>query len=151
MVTRILSLFLLSVLFSCQEVKNDDLPENPVSPDLIHNPATGSSNKKDQAPIITFDDPVHDFGAISKGEKVSFAFHFRNTGNSDLIIRHAQASCGCTVPEWPKDAMAPGKDGYITVTFDSEGKSGSVQKTVTIISNTIPNTKDLTIKAQIQE
>lgn len=151
MTTRILLSIALAGLFACKEQSNDDLPENPISPDLIHNPATGSDNKKDRAPVITFDDAVHDFGTIAKGEKVTYAFHFKNTGNNDLIIRHAQASCGCTVPEWPKEPVPPGKDGYVTVTFDSEGKSGSIQKTITIIANTVPNTTNLTIKALIKD
>jgi hypothetical protein len=86
---------------------------------------------------------------VTEGEKVTYSFHFKNTGNTDLLIRHAQASCGCTVPVWPKDPLAPGKEGFITVTFNSEGKSGQFNKSVTIISNTIPNTTNIYITGEV--
>ncbi|MFM7218227.1 MAG: DUF1573 domain-containing protein [Bacteroidota bacterium] len=136
---------------ACKNSQDDQKPADAFSSELIHNPATASSpDKKDMVPVITFENPVHDFGKLTKGEKVSYAFKFTNTGTGDLIIRHAQASCGCTVPEWPKEPLAPGAGGLITVTFDSEGKSGLIEKTVTIISNTIPNTTNITIKALIE-
>ncbi|MFM2134785.1 MAG: hypothetical protein RL021_185 [Bacteroidota bacterium] len=136
-------------LFSCGNEKTPNMPENALSPDLVKNPASASGGDMKQVPVITFDTTRHDFGSVVDGEKVNFSFHFVNTGNADLIIRHCQASCGCTVPEWPKDPVAPGKEGYISVTFDSKGKSGMVNKTVTIIANTIPNTTTLSISGEV--
>jgi len=66
-----------------------------------------------------------------------------------LVIRSAQGSCGCTVPEFPKDPVAPGEEGVINVTFDSAGKEGHQEKTVTIISNTIPNTYTLYVVGDV--
>ena len=123
--------------------------EQSLSPDLVRNPNSASGNGEKQLPVMTFDAMEHDFGTVVDGEKVAFSFHFKNPGNADLLIRHCQASCGCTVPEWPKEPVAPGEDGYIAVTFDSHGKSGTIHKTVSIISNTIPNTATLVITGQV--
>lgn len=140
------------VLGSCKRNVESTLPDDALSPDLISNPATGSTHSvKGAAPVISYDTDHHDFGRVTEGEKVSYSFHFRNTGNADLLIRHAQASCGCTVPEWPKDPVPPGADGIITVTFNSEGKSGLFNKSVTIISNTVPNTTNITITGDVEK
>lgn len=147
---RILAISLLAfTVLSCNSGKTPDKPEDALSPDLVKNPASASGGDMKQVPIISFDATKHDFGSVIDGEKVNFSFHFTNTGNADLIIRHCQASCGCTVPEWPKDPVAPGEEGYISVTFDSKGKSGMVNKTVTIIANTIPNTTTLSISGEV--
>src|SRR5207253_2266999 len=113
----------------------------------INNPASASpdNSSKDNFPIFKFEEERHDFGEIDQGEKISFAFKFKNVGKGDLVIRSANASCGCTVPEFPKDPVAPGESGVINVTFNSEGKEGIQEKTVTIISNTVPNNYILTI------
>ena len=89
------------------------------------------------------------------GDKVTHVFKFKNTGNEPLIISNAKGSCGCTVPEWPKDAIAPGKSGEIKVVFDSKGK-GAVggkedSKRVTITANTDPVETYLTIKGKIDK
>jgi hypothetical protein len=146
----ILLILFAAVFFSCGTPENKSLPDNALSPDLITNPATAGKEHGKVIPVITFDKSEHDFGSVVEGEKVTFSFHFKNTGNGDLIIRHAQASCGCTVPEWPKDPIAPGKDGYIGVTFNSDGKSGMIHKSVTIIANTIPNTTELVITGEVK-
>ena len=75
----------------------------------------------------------------------------KNIGNSDLLISSAKGSCGCTVPEWPKDPIKPGKEANIKVTFDSKGKKGKQAKRVTLMTNAIPNVKILTIKGNIIE
>ena len=76
-------------------------------------------------------------------------FRFKNVGQSNLIISSAQGSCGCTVPEWPKEPIAPGAEGKIEVTFNSTGKQGLQNKTVTLVANTIPNTKVIVIKGEV--
>ena len=102
------------------------------------------------APVFAFVKERHDFGQIQQGEKVSTVFEFTNTGDAPLIISNAKGSCGCTVPEWPKEPIAPGEGGSIKVEFDSKGKSGVQTKTVNLTANTVPNTKVLTISANIQ-
>ena len=126
--------------------------ENKINPDVVNNPATASGDNKEakeNVPVFQFETESHDFGTIAQGDKVSFAFKFKNSGKSDLVIRSASGSCGCTVPEYSKDAIAPGKDGNLNVTFNSEGKEGMQNKTVTIIANTMPNSKVLTITGNV--
>jgi hypothetical protein len=101
-------------------------------------------------PVMVFADTTYDFGTINQGEKVSHTFKFKNTGSTDLVISSATGSCGCTVPSYPKGTVKPGEDGQVDVTFDSSGKNGKVEKMVTLVTNCQPNTKILTITADIQ-
>lgn len=90
------------------------------------------------APEMTFEQTVHNFGEIRQGEKVEYAFKFTNTGSKDLLIQNAVSSCGCTVPEWPKEPVKPGESGYLKVVFDSHGKEGYTEKEISIKANTTP-------------
>lgn len=92
----------------------------------------------DVAPVIKFEKDVYEFGKITQGEKVSYDFIFTNTGKTPLIIKEASATCGCTVPETPKDPIAPGAKSKIKVVFSSAGKEGLQDKVVTVTANTIP-------------
>lgn len=102
-------------------------------------------------PEMTFDKTEHDFGMINSGDKVDYSFNFKNTGKADLIITNAVGSCGCTIPEYPKEAIKPGESAKMKVSFNSAGKHGQQQKTVTISTNTEKGTELLTIKASIKE
>lgn len=104
----------------------------------------------ENAPVFGFDKEKHDFGSIESGSSPKTKFTFTNTGKSPLIITNAKGSCGCTVPTWPKEPIAPGATGEIEVQFNSGTKKGPQTKTVTLTANTVPNTKVLTITAQIQ-
>jgi hypothetical protein len=98
---------------------------------------------------VTFNKKEHDFGTINEGKTVTTNFKITNTGVKDLIIQNATASCGCTVPEYPKYPIKPGKSGNIKVSFDSTGKPGQQQKTVTVTAN-IPNSSEiLTINTNV--
>lgn len=107
--------------------------------------------KQDELPIIDFEEEEHDFGKIVQGEKVKYDFKFKNVGKGNLVISHAAASCGCTVADFPKEPIPPGQSGKITVEFNSEGKSGYTEKTITVVTNCEPNTKILKIKVDIIE
>lgn len=99
---------------------------------------------------ISFAESSFDFGSIAKGEKVEHTYSFTNTGSEPLIITNAKASCGCTVPDWPKEPIAPGEGGDIPVVFS--GKSaGSQNKTITITANTNPPKTRLTIKGNVTD
>lgn len=101
------------------------------------------------APVMTFTEMEHDFGNIKPGAVVEHTFTFKNTGKSPLVILNATSTCGCTVPDWPKEPIAPGAAGKINVEFDSRGKSGQVSKTITIQANTQPATNQVSIKTNI--
>lgn len=98
---------------------------------------------------IAFEEEVFDFGNITQGEKVAHTFKFKNTGDADLVIVSAKGSCGCTVPEWPKQPIAPGAEGEIHVVFNSEGKQGKQHKNVSIVANTEPATTAIALKGDI--
>lgn len=100
-------------------------------------------------PKFTFVQDVFDFGQIKQGEKVSYSYKFKNTGSTPLIISSASASCGCTVPSYPEEPIQPGEESKIDVVFDSNGKMGMQTKTITLVSNTIPNTKVLYLRGEI--
>lgn len=113
------------------------------------NDAAGEAADEGPKTTIEFDAMSHDFGTIDEGDKVAHTFKFKNTGSEPLIINSAKGSCGCTVPEWPKEPVAPGGEGEIKVEFNSKGKKNAQTKTVTINANTDPNPTRLTIKAQV--
>lgn len=85
--------------------------------------------------VISFDDTKYSFGTVKDGEKVKHAYHFTNTGNHPLLISNAVASCGCTVPSYPKEPIAPGSGGEIVVEFNSKNRKGHQQKNVLVYSN----------------
>ncbi len=90
-------------------------------------------------PELTFEVKEYDFGSVEEGKLVKYAFKFKNTGKSDLIITDAKAGCSCTVPTIPLEPIAPGESGQIDVVFNSEGKGNSSQsKTIRVYANTYP-------------
>ena len=99
---------------------------------------------------LEFAETTYDFGTIKDGEKATYSYKFTNTGKEPLIISNAKGSCGCTVPDWPRDPIAPGKTGEIKVVFDSKGKGSvdgqSQSKRVTLTANTDPVNTYLNIK-----
>lgn len=111
---------------------------------------SASSSKSTGAPVMSFDKTSHDFGTINEGDKVTTTFSFTNTGDEDLIIVDARGSCGCTVPEYPKNQpIAPGETGSIVVSFDSSNKPGIQQKSVTLSANTASGREMLRIKSNV--
>lgn len=146
--TRAFIVIFLFIVF-CIGCKPDS-GNKKVDPELINNPVSATSTEDtSKIPVFEFETENHEFGSIKEGDVVSFDFKFRNAGKAPLIITQASASCGCTVPEYSKDPIAPGENGFIKVTFNSEGKHGMTSKTVTLLANTTPNTKVLTISADI--
>ena len=85
---------------------------------------------------IEFTKETHDYGTIKNGADGTCSFEFKNTGNEPLIISMAKGSCGCTVPEWPKEPIAPGAKASIKVKYDTS-RAGAINKNVTITSNAV--------------
>lgn len=138
------SLVVLLSFFSC----SSETPEG-IDTSAVSNSSSAEGKRSDEAPDIKFDEEEFDFGKIIQGEKVSHSFFFRNTGNKNLIISSASGSCGCTVPEWPKEPILPGQSNKIEVIFSSEGKSGYQEKTITVVTNCEPSTRVIRIKCEI--
>lgn len=93
----------------------------------------------------------HNFGRMKEGEQREYDFEFTNTGKEDLIIEDCKGSCGCTVPEWPKDPIKPGQSAAIKVKFDSTKKEKDQEKSVTILANTEPEIRTIIkIKAYVE-
>lgn len=130
----------------------------PVDPNAVAtDPNAAAATPVPTGPLTTikFEQEEYDWGTVMDGEKVTKIFKFKNTGKEPLIITKANATCGCTVPDWPKDAIAPGKSGEIKVVYDSKGK-GAVggkddSKRVTITANTDPVDTYLTIKGKVDK
>lgn len=98
---------------------------------------------------ITFAENSWDFGTIDEGDVVTHVFKFTNTGDEPLILDRCKGSCGCTVPQCPKEPIAPGAEGEIEVKFNSKGKKNKQTKTVTITANTMPELTRITISANV--
>lgn len=110
--------------------------------------AVAQEVKQDGAQI-EFEKNVHDYGTLKYGANGQCTFDFKNTGNAPLIISNAKGSCGCTVPSWPKEPIAPGKTATITVRYDTK-RPGAINKSVTITSNaTNSPTKVIRIKGNV--
>ena len=98
---------------------------NPTTTATATNPTTQTATTTATMPpakttTMAFNKKEHNFGDINDGDKVSYNYTFKNTGANDLIISSAQGSCGCTVPEYPKTPIKPGKSGTMKVSFDSK-------------------------------
>ena len=149
----ILSFSCLFFLSSCGDAaKKVESNNERLSTDLVKNNQTVSGKEMSIIqPIVEILESEYDFGDINQGDKATHDYIVKNIGNADLLISSAKGSCGCTVPEWPKDPIKPGDEAVIKVTFDSKGKIGKQSKRVTLMTNAIPNVKILTIKGNILE
>jgi len=97
-------------------------------------------------PEMTFAESEFDFGTVDEGTVVEHEYKFTNTGNAPLIVVSAKGSCGCTVPTWSKEPLAPGEEGSMLVKFNTNGKPNNQTKTVTIKANTESGTESIRIK-----
>ncbi|WP_457610261.1 DUF1573 domain-containing protein [Lutibacter sp.] len=99
--------------------------------------------------IIEFDKPAFEFGTITEGDIVEGDFTIYNKGKVDLVITKAKASCGCTVPVWPKEAIKPGDSAVLKFSFNSRGKRGNNNKSITLTTNTEKGTEILRVKGTV--
>ena len=133
----ILSVFAFS---SCKDNAADKVNEENVAAAEARDAESG------KFPIMTFEEGQYDFGTIEQNTPVEHVFKFKNTGDAPLMIVNAKSSCGCTVPEYTKEPVAPGESGELLVKFNGAGQN-QVSKTVTITTNTKAGVETLTIKA----
>lgn len=101
------------------------------------------------APKIKFAVESHDFGTVVEGPQVTYDFKFKNEGKEPLVLNNVRASCGCTVPTWPKEPILPGKESVISATFNTQGRPGSFSKTITVESNASEPSKVVTIRGEV--
>ena len=143
---HLLSFLLLASLFlsGC----NNKSQNGQLSTDLVTSPKSATQTSDKQA-AITFEKEEHDFGSLLQGEVVSYSFHFTNTGNAPQIISQVTSSCGCTVANYSRDPIAPGKKGVIQATYNSAGHHGFQNRFLTVMSNTMPAKHILRIKGKV--
>ena len=128
------------------ETNKTSAAATPVAPEV-----TPPADEKPEGPLATaeFETSDHDFGTIAEGKKVSYTYKVKNTGQAPLIIQNASPSCGCTVPDWTKEPIPVGGTGYVKAEFDTNGKPGINNKTITVTANTWPKTATLRFKAMV--
>ena len=117
-------LLAIIMLVSCQGNDNKEATSNVNAP-----------RDSTQLTTVQWLDSSKDFGKIQEGQRLEVAFRFRNTGDKPLVIERVQPSCGCTVAEQPKEPIAPGQEGQIKASFNSEGRVGTNHKTLNVYAN----------------
>ncbi|MFT4535678.1 MAG: hypothetical protein ACI9P5_003048 [Saprospiraceae bacterium] len=165
---RILALFAFVAALSFTACKNEASDAQNAARESLATTATtttatttpATTPAQPAAPVgpltsIEFEEDTYDFGEIMEGEKVVHIYKFKNTGKEPLVIANAKGSCGCTVPEWPREPIPVGGSGEIRVQFDSKGKGkvgGATQaKKVTLTANTDPANTFLNIKGKVNK
>lgn len=147
------SLALMAFLISCKSdttTTEETTTETTVTePIITTNEAELSTTVVTDLTSLSVDRMEHDFGKISDVAPVETKFVITNTGDKPLLISNAQGSCGCTVPEYPKEPIAPGESRDMKVSFNPSGKEGAQTKTVTITANTPEGTTVLNIKSEV--
>jgi hypothetical protein len=137
-----------TLLLACQQGEEKQESKDPVLEkiagkdyaEMIQIPTTPDGKiDTSQTAKFTLEKKVFDFDTIYQGDKVAHDFIFTNTGKQDLYLLQTNSSCGCTVSQYSKEALAPGEKGSIRIAFDSSGKSGKQDRKVTIITNAFPS------------
>ncbi|MBD0850973.1 DUF1573 domain-containing protein [Maribacter arenosus] len=135
-----LSLFTMLAFVACKENASSKVKTDNVA----------VAAERDEAakllPVMEFEKVEHDFGTITQGTPQETVFKFTNTGDAPLVITKATSSCGCTVPNPPKDPIPPGEQGELLVKFNGTGQN-QVTKTITVVANTVKGSVQLKIKA----
>lgn len=149
-----LSLLAILSLYSCkknegeQQKAGDSLLVKPAGPimerDIIE------EARKHAETSLALSEPSFDFGKIKKGDAVEHVFEVTNTGKNPLVISNVQPTCGCTVPDFTKDPIAPGQKGKITLKFNSANFDGVVHKSAEVYANVAQVPIELTFTADIQ-
>lgn len=148
MIRKSVGLFALSLVVLATACKQESAADKITDADMKTIEAERALIGK--YPKVELDKEIHDFGTITEGDVVETEFIVKNTGETDLIISDAKGSCGCTVPEPPKDPIKPGASAPIKVSFDSKNKPGEQEKTVTLTTNTENGHETFKIKAKVQ-
>lgn len=144
------------LIVSCNK-KTETKVENQASQEVVSltndltQPTDSTNQAKGNFPVMTFADKDFSFGQIKEGTVVTHDFQFTNTGSVPLIITNAVGTCGCTIPEYPKEPIAPGEKGEIKVKFNSKGFEGEKNKEVLIETNTAQKKESIQFKAIVNK
>jgi len=121
---------------------------------FIHACVGGASQKKTSIGIeksnILFQNQLHDFGVVKRGDEVGAVFGFVNDGEHPVLIQKVKAGCGCTAVDYTKSIVLPSEKGFVEVIFDSRGQQGFQQKSVRVFANIPEGSILLTIKAVVE-
>lgn len=116
---------------------------------VVASNSTAVSKDLKKMPIFSWEQQTYDFAEIPKGTPVTTTFNYTNNGEMPLLISNVQTSCGCTVADYTKDPVLPGKTGYVKVTYNA-ANPGAFNKAVTITANTETGSQVLFIKGKVQ-
>lgn len=142
--TVLLGVLAMTAFVSCKDKASEKIDEGNVAAAAQRDEAAKS------LPVMTFEEKEFDFGTIEQNTPQEHTFVFTNTGEAPLIITNASSSCGCTIPDYPKDTpIQPGEKGELVVKFNGSGMN-QVIKTVTLNTNTAKGQEMLRIKAFVQ-
>jgi hypothetical protein len=160
MTNMYLGLVLIALLLTCLACKNEagaskqieEIQTEGKISSIVRSPisADGIIDTVDVAKM-DFEQTIYEFGEVDEGAVVRHEFKFTNTGKQPLLIQNAHSTCGCTVPDWPKDVIPPGQSGVIKVEFDTKGKTELQEKSVIITSNTYPSITRLYLKGIVNK
>ena len=143
------------VMTACQEDKTEksieEIQADGQISSIIRSPVT-ADGLKDTSNVarLDFSETSFDFGEVKEGEIVTHTFNFTNNGSVPLIIDDAHSTCGCTIPEWPKNPIGPGKSGEIKVKFNTKNKLNYQEKPVIISANTYPSITKVFVKGYVR-
>ncbi len=142
------------LLFSCDQtasLDNSFKKDGFSKSDIIRMPV--SANQPVDTSLVAkmeFENTIYEFGGVLEGSQVEHVFKFTNTGKIPLIISDSKTTCGCTVPNYPKEPIAPGESGEVSVKFNTAGKKNEQNKPVTLIANTYPARTVIYMKGFVQ-
>lgn len=130
-------------------VEGGKMQANPADGMPAQPAAAPETKPEGPLPVAAFEKLEHDFGTIREGEKAVYTYKFKNTGEAPLVIQGVQPSCGCTAPDWTKEPIPVGGTGFVKAEFDSQGKPGIQNKTISVTANTWPKAITLRFKAMV--
>lgn len=141
-------LLFLPLSFACERVDNQTTQD----PNSLETTG-GTDQTTPDMPLskVEFVEMTHNFGEIKAGEKVAHTFKFKNVGDNPLKVTFVKPSCGCTATNYTQEPVPPGGEGFINIEFNSEGKSGTQNKTITVNMNTEPPVHTLSFSGEIVE
>lgn len=110
---------------------------------------TATTPAKTNMAMAAVDNQNYDFGKIKLNVPATHKFVFTNTGKVPMVITNAQPSCGCTTPDWTKDPIPPGGQGFVQATYNA-ASVGAFDKKVTVTANVESGVIMLSIRGEVQ-